>query len=153
MRFLAEHLQRRDDGEKLLALAFIDFNGFKAVNDTMGHGAGDEVLRIMRAVFATASAPMISSRASAAMNSSVLLEVDPSHLNDVELTLKDAVDRIFKPIAVESGCRSGRGDGGHLLQPEDDAASFVKQRRQLHVSGKADRRSARHDLAQPSRRN
>ena len=125
---LAEHLQRRDDSEKLLALAFIDFNGFKAVNDTMGHGAGDEVLRIIASRFRDSFRANDFIARIGGDEFVVLLEVDPSHLNDVELTLKDAVDRIFKPIAVEGVVvELGAAMGVTLLQPEDDAASFVKR--------------------------
>jgi diguanylate cyclase (GGDEF)-like protein len=44
---LDDMLETAKDKNKVMALMFIDLNGFKQVNDIYGHAAGDEVLKIV----------------------------------------------------------------------------------------------------------
>jgi diguanylate cyclase (GGDEF)-like protein len=43
--YLPQAIGRASEHKQTLALLFIDLDGFKAANDTMGHAAGDELLR------------------------------------------------------------------------------------------------------------
>ena len=43
---LREGLQNAAEHAKLLAIVFLDLDGFKEINDTFGHGFGDQVLRL-----------------------------------------------------------------------------------------------------------
>jgi diguanylate cyclase (GGDEF)-like protein len=45
MTQLAQALQRAERREWVVALLFIDLDGFKEINDTLGHAAGDQVLK------------------------------------------------------------------------------------------------------------
>ena len=54
---LAAAMAARDEHAETVAVLYLDLDGFKPVNDTFGHAAGDEVLRVVSERISTALRP------------------------------------------------------------------------------------------------
>jgi diguanylate cyclase (GGDEF)-like protein len=94
----------------------------------MGHVAGDEVLRTIASRFRDSFRANDFIARIGGDEFAVILEIDEAHLNDVELTLNEAIDRIFKPVAVDGIVTEvGAAVGVTLLQQGDDAVSLMKR--------------------------
>lgn len=125
---LKERVAAQESNERLLALAFIDLNGFKIVNDTMGHDAGDEVIRTIASRLRDSFRTHDFIARIGGDEFIVLFEIDPALLNEARDMLFEAIERIFKPIAFGGALTDvGAAVGVTLLRPGDTSASFVKR--------------------------
>ena len=109
--------------ERSMALFVLDVDGFKALNDALGHAAGDTVLK------ETAARLQASVRASDTVarlggDEFVIVAVDADP-RDAELIRAKIRQRMEEPIAVEGGLVSVGLSIGSAAYPEDGTESAV----------------------------
>lgn len=120
---LDEALSRARRHKKLLAVAVLDLDGFKAINDLHGHPAGDLLLRTMAdrlqsALRQTDAVGRLSS------DEFVLIMEDLDHEDDLTLMLSRVQAAIEVPVHLSNGrTLAMRGSMGATLFPNDDSAA------------------------------
>jgi diguanylate cyclase (GGDEF)-like protein/PAS domain S-box-containing protein len=125
---VAEFINANGPTDNKLALAFIDLNGFKTVNDTLGHGAGDEVLRVIAARLREQFRVSDFIARIGGDEFAVLIETDATSKVAVPSMIQETMERVFKPIAIEGLVTyTGAAVGVAFLRAGDGAASFVKR--------------------------
>jgi diguanylate cyclase (GGDEF)-like protein len=112
--------QRASEGSERCAVMLLDFDGFKAINDTLGHAAGDELLRVLadrlaRIAHGRALVARLGGDEFAVLTTAAVSERDATALARLLLTAFD------EPVAVaESRLRVG-GSLGIALGPRHGA--------------------------------
>lgn len=91
---LAQAIVRSQRSQRLLAICFLDLDGFKQVNDTLGHEAGDEVLRVI----ASRLKKVVRAEDTVARIGGDEFILLLGELND-DLSLRQLLDRILLDIA------------------------------------------------------
>ena len=99
---LTQALVRARRSARLVAVMFVDLDQFKAVNDTLGHAAGDQVLvavsrRLVRACRASDSVTRFGG------DEFVLVVEDVDSLDNVRRIAQRVIDSMTTPIVVD-GC-------------------------------------------------
>jgi diguanylate cyclase (GGDEF)-like protein len=114
--------QKRDAGS--FALAMLDLDGFKALNDSRGHRTGDEALRLVADTLRTCTRASDSLGRIGGDEFGILIphaERDcTSMLRDLCVTIASATAAAGCPLTTSIGCKTFRS-------PPDDAADALQQ--------------------------
>jgi len=136
---LAQEIKKNERlKDKVLLVVFIDLDGFKAVNDTFGHDAGDEVL-IQAAKRFTQSVRASDTVVRLGGDEFVILLPDLNHREDAILTLERLMKELAEPVMFNgnelkvtlsigvAACPGNASDVDELLLLADKAMYSAKQ--------------------------
>ncbi|MDP3519342.1 MAG: diguanylate cyclase [Hydrogenophaga sp.] len=135
---LNQLLVRTEREGRTLAVLYLDLDGFKSVNDSLGHGAGDALLResARRLLHLVRRSDTVARLGG---DEFVILIDNPSHANEVELVAQRVIAALSAPfelaqasarISTSVGITLASGqvvDGEGLLHRADQALYAAKQ--------------------------
>jgi diguanylate cyclase (GGDEF)-like protein/PAS domain S-box-containing protein len=120
--FFRETLQRtlaRAARERArLALIFVDLDGFKAVNDGLGHAAGDAALQVV-AERLRAGVRTTDATARIGGDEFVVLLSSLSRTDDAALVARKLLDRVARPFVLDGNDVTLGASAGIAVYPED----------------------------------
>ncbi|MGO8814156.1 MAG: putative bifunctional diguanylate cyclase/phosphodiesterase [Terriglobia bacterium] len=112
---------------KRMAVLFLDLNGFKQINDTLGHAIGDKLLQLVaqRAVTCVRSSDTVSRHGG---DEFVVLLPEIGDASDVGFTAEKILAAIAQPFAIDGRNIHLSGCAGISIYPEDghDAEALIK---------------------------
>ena len=115
-RFL-EIIQTSLRGDRRLALHFIDLDGFKAINDTYGHPAGDEILRqVAMLLEATVRSEDIVARIGG--DEFIVIQTNVLHQDEADILARRIIKRLSAPYAVDGKGMSISASIGIAMAPD-----------------------------------
>ncbi|MCA8977720.1 MAG: GGDEF domain-containing protein, partial [Planctomycetes bacterium] len=125
-RAMLEHLRfavlRATRNKVSLGVMFIDLDGFKAVNDTRGHSAGDEVLRqVARRLQAKLRATDLCARIGGDEFTILIEDIETG--DDLELVRQKVQRALSAPIDIDGHPQRVRASIGAAVFPEDGATA------------------------------
>jgi diguanylate cyclase (GGDEF)-like protein len=115
---LTNAIDRADRMRTRLALLILDLNGFKAINDTMGHQAGDQVLRevsahLRRSVRASDTLARLGG------DEFIVVATDLDINQSVDHFMESVRSALEKPILVEGQSMVVSASMGMAIYPDD----------------------------------
>jgi diguanylate cyclase (GGDEF)-like protein len=131
---LGHALTRAEETGNLVAVLFCDLDGFKTVNDSLGHAAGDELLAQVAMRLSRAMRPVDTVARLGGDEFAVLIEEvdDPEDAARAAQRLLDALEPPFQVgrrelfVSGSLGIATGGGDAGSMLRNADLAMYRAK---------------------------
>ncbi len=117
---LAQAIERSKRGGTLLAVCLLDLDGFKPINDTLGHDVGDQVLRIVSQRM-TQMLRGADTVARLGGDEFVLLLGDLGEAHDAASMLNRLLNEVSQPIDVQAHRVKVGASIGAMLYPRDSA--------------------------------
>ena len=145
---MRQELKKSDRAALPMALVFIDLDGFKAVNDTLGHSMGDVLLKeVAERLSHCVRVTDIVSRLGGDEFTVILGEIRDS--TDVQRIARDILDNLASPFKLGQEIVNISASIGIALYPEDAVApeSLLKQADQAMYSAKQQGRNRYHYYA------
>lgn len=127
-------IARARRGERPLTVAYMDLDGFKAVNDTFGHSAGDEVLRVVSNMLCAGTRPAdVVGRIGGDEFALVLPETDA----EAAARPLDRIRSAVKEVAAELGYGVSVSIGAvTFVRPPDDVDALIRAADELMYEAK-----------------
>ena len=123
----ARALQRARRSRSLVALLFVDLDGFKGVNDTLGHGAGDLLLQ-EAALRLTSCVREVDTVARIGGDEFTIVLPDLGSVNAAERVARLVLSRLAEPFILKGADVSISGSIGITFFPDDaeDVESLLR---------------------------
>ncbi|SFV17355.1 putative bifunctional diguanylate cyclase/phosphodiesterase [Pseudoduganella namucuonensis] len=119
---LERDVKRAARAEMPLALLFIDLDGFKDVNDRLGHAAGDELLR-QAAQRVKGCVRDMDTVARLGGDEFTVILAEVRRTSHVEILAQQILDELAKPFSVLGSDAQVSGSVGITLFPQDASSS------------------------------
>ncbi|MCA1748153.1 MAG: EAL domain-containing protein [Sphingomonadales bacterium] len=117
-QLLQDQIQSASDGGKISAFLMIDLDRFKAINDTLGHPIGDELLKMVGARLESLTRPGDRcGRLGGDEFAMVIADVDSSHMLDERA--RQIITRLSQPYEVDGHVLHIGASAGSALYPKD----------------------------------
>lgn len=118
MSYLPAALERASNSDCMLALLYLDLDGFKNVNDTLGHPAGDELLRAAALRMKSALKPSDSIARHGGDEFVIIIEQVASE-SDASHVAHRMTDVLKNPFELSHGSNAVGASIGISLYPRD----------------------------------